>query len=35
VVGIDTFGLSAPGDIAMETLGMTVDNVVQAARSVL
>ncbi|MCZ6616510.1 MAG: transketolase [Gammaproteobacteria bacterium] len=35
VVGIDTFGLSAPGAIAMETLGMTVNNVVAAARSLL
>lgn len=35
VVGIDTFGHSAPGATVMETLGMTVSNVVQAARSVL
>ncbi|MBK80680.1 MAG: transketolase [Gammaproteobacteria bacterium] len=32
VVGIDRFGLSAPGGVAMETLGMTVDNVVAAVR---
>lgn len=32
VVGIDRFGLSAPGSVAMETLGMTVDNVVAAVR---
>jgi transketolase len=32
VVGIDRFGLSAPGAVAMETLGMTVDNVVAAVR---
>jgi transketolase len=34
VVGIDRFGLSAPGEVAMETLGMTVDNVVAAVRQV-
>ncbi|MEQ8858328.1 MAG: transketolase [Pseudomonadales bacterium] len=32
VVGIDRFGLSAPGEVAMETLGMTVDHVVTAVR---
>ncbi len=35
VVGIDRFGLSAPGEQAMEALGMTVEHVVQAARGVL
>lgn len=35
VVGIDRFGLSAPGEQAMEALGMTVENVVAAARGVL
>ena len=34
VVGIDRFGISAPGDEAMAALGMTVENVVAAARSV-
>jgi transketolase len=34
VVGIDRFGLSAPGPVAMAELGMTVENVVAAARSV-
>ncbi len=32
VVGIDRFGLSAPGPIVMKELGMTVENVVAAAR---
>ena len=32
VVGIDRFGLSAPGPEAMEALGMTQDNVVAALR---
>jgi transketolase len=35
VVGIDRFGLSAPGPEAMAALGMTVDNVVTAARTVV
>ncbi len=35
VVGIDRFGLSAPGPQAMAELGMTVDNVVAACRKVL
>jgi transketolase len=34
-VGIDRFGLSAPGDIALETLGITVDNIVRSVRTVL
>lgn len=33
VVGIDRFGLSAPGNIAMKELGITPDAVVAAARS--
>jgi transketolase len=32
VVGIDRFGLSAPGEVAMSELGMSVDNVVAAVR---
>ncbi len=32
VVGIDRFGMSAPGAKAMEALGMTVDHVVAAVR---
>jgi transketolase len=35
VVGVDRFGLSAPGEAAMAALGMTVDNVVAAVRRVL
>jgi len=35
VVGIDRFGLSAPGEVAMAELGMTVDNVVQNAERIL
>jgi len=33
VVGIDRFGLSAPGNIAMKELGITADAVVAAAKS--
>jgi transketolase len=33
VVGIDRFGLSAPGDTAMRELGMTAETVVAAARA--
>merc|ERR1719450_1041521 len=32
VVGVDEFGMSAPGDIVMEKKGMTADNLVKAAR---
>ena len=35
VVGIDRYGLSAPGDVAMAELGMTVEHVVAAAQRVL
>ena len=35
IVGIDRFGVSAPGPQAMEALGMTVDNVVAALRGAL
>lgn len=35
VVGIDRFGVSAPGPVAMEAMGMTVDNVVRAVRATL
>ncbi|MFV2091296.1 MAG: transketolase C-terminal domain-containing protein, partial [Pseudomonadales bacterium] len=34
VVGIDRFGLSAPGPVAMAELGMTVEAVVEAAKQV-
>ena len=32
VLGIDRFGISAPGNTAMKELGMTKDHVVAAAR---
>lgn len=35
MVGIDRFGVSAPGEQVAEYLGITVDGVVRAARSVL
>ena len=31
VVGIDRFGISAPGDTVMSELGISVDNVVKQA----
>jgi transketolase len=33
VVGIDRFGLSAPGPVVMETLGITADSVIKAVES--
>jgi transketolase len=35
VVGLDRFGASAPGPVAMEQLGFTVENVVAAALGVI
>ena len=35
VVGIDTFGVSAPGDIALDTLGINAANVLTRAQEVL
>ena len=35
VVGIDRFGASAPGPVAMEKLGFNVDNVVAKAKSLV
>ena len=35
VVGVDRFGVSAPGDQAMTAMGITTDAVVAAARSVI
>ncbi len=35
VVGIDRFGLSAPGPVAMAELGMTVENVIATAKGTL
>ena len=34
-VGVDRFGASAPGNVLGEKLGLSVDNVVAVARSVL
>jgi transketolase len=34
-VGIDRFGASAPGDVALRELGMSVENVVAQARELL
>ena len=33
VIGIDRFGISAPGNKVMEILGMTSQSVVDAAKS--
>lgn len=33
VLGIDRFGISAPGDVVMKELGMTADDVVKAAKA--
>ena len=33
VIGIDRFGISAPGDTVMKELGITVEAVVAAAKS--
>jgi len=35
VVGIDTFGESAPGGVLMKHFGFTVENVVKTAKSVM
>jgi transketolase len=35
VVGIDRFGISAPGDVVMEILGMTSANLVKVAKNVM
>ena len=35
VIGIDTFGASAPGDLAMEKFGFTVDNVIATAKEII
>jgi len=35
VLGIDRFGMSAPGDIVMDELGMNVASVVEAAKEIL
>jgi transketolase len=33
VIGIDRFGLSAPGNVVMQELGITADKVVEAAEN--
>lgn len=35
VLGINRFGLSAPGEFAMRELGMTVDNLVKVVHRIL
>jgi transketolase len=35
ILSIDRFGVSAPGGIAMEKFGFTVDNVVAKAKAVM
>jgi transketolase len=35
VVGIDRFGMSAPGPVIMRELGMTAENVAAAVRGVV
>jgi len=35
VIGIDTFGVSAPGNVALDTMGINVENVLSRAREVL
>jgi len=35
VIGLDRFGASAPGDVALRELGFNVDNVLQHAKSLL
>jgi transketolase len=35
VVGIDRFGASAPGDVVLEKLGISTDNLVKKARIML
>jgi transketolase len=35
VVGIDRFGMSAPGEVAMRELGMTTDRVIEAVNAVV
>ena len=33
VIGIDRFGISAPGNIVMKELGMTAENLVAVAKA--
>ncbi len=34
-IGIDSFGVSAPGDVALDEFGITVESVINAARSII
>jgi transketolase len=34
-IGLDTFGASAPGDVAMEKFGFTVEHVVERAQALV
>lgn len=33
VVGVDKYGMSAPGDIVMKEYGMTADNLIEECKS--
>jgi transketolase len=35
IIGIDRFGLSAPGDVVMKELGITTERLVEVARTLL
>jgi len=35
IIGIDTFGASAPGGVALDKFGFNVDNVVTTAKKVM
>ena len=35
IIGLDTFGASAPGDLVMKKMGFTVDNIVRQAEEML
>ena len=35
IIGVDSFGLSAPGDIVMKNYGFTVENIIKNAREIL
>ena len=35
VIGVDTFGASAPGGVCLEKFGFTVDNVLAKAKALL
>jgi transketolase len=35
VIGISSFGISAPGAVVMEKFGMTIDNIIQKAKQLM